>query len=240
MRIFNIGDLNTVKSITPLSGSVALREMYLWARWYKPENNILFSYQLKSQPRITKVVKIEYGKTYTFEDIRLLLGNQFNHTVTICDLTIDSEARVNLNFNSKPDSYNFKNLKLCKELAFELGLPFKIVYDDQDGKGVVGNRPLREKDVQLTFSDTDLLYVSCKEINENNVIFQNRASDLMGVVPVNRDLENKRLIKFKDDKPLFHDLTKRETLFKLHFDIRSERGYKLPYTKAHLVVLNKR
>jgi len=239
MRVYNVEDLKTVSSLDPIEGSVALRELYLWSRWYKPEGVILFSYQLKSQPLVTKVVKLEYGRTYTFDDIRLLIGNQFNREVTIFDLTIDSDARVNLRFDSRPDQYDFKNLQLCNELAFELGLPFKTTYDNVDGKVVVGTRPLREEDVQLTFSDTDLLYVNCAEIDESNVVFRNNTSDLMAVVPVQKDLENKRLIRFKDDKPLFHNLTERETVYKLNFSIRSQRGHKLPFTKAHLVVLNK-
>lgn len=236
MRVYNIKDLQTVKSVNPIEGSIALREMYIWSRWYKPQTEVLFSYQLKHQPYSTKAVKLEYGKTYTFEDIRLLLGSHFNKLDTVCDLKFDGEGKVNLDFKTR---YNFENLKLCKELVFELQLPYKETYDNKDGKVTIGTTAINEDNVQLTFSDTDLLYVSCEEINETNVIHRNKTSNLMAVVPIKINPENKRLIKFRDNKPLFHDLTERKTVYNLHFSIRSERGNQLPFSKAFLVVLNK-
>ena len=88
MRVINVTDLNGVHSMTPLKGSLALREMYLWPAWYKPKSDILFSYEDTKQPKQIYPVNFHYGKTYTFTDLQKIIRNYLNKGSSIRILLI--------------------------------------------------------------------------------------------------------------------------------------------------------
>ena len=69
MRIINVTKLDGVNLISPIRGSLALRDLYLWPNWHKSKSKVLFSY--KRDDRLHQVF-IE-NKTYTFEDIQNLV-----------------------------------------------------------------------------------------------------------------------------------------------------------------------
>ena len=230
MRVYNVTDLDGVHSMTPIKGSLALREIYLWPAWNKPNSSVLFSYQKKHQPGRVYTVPIEYGKTYMFEDIQKLINDHFNITEIIVIL-YHNNSRVTLNL--KKDK-GFYNLKLCDELVSIMRLPKLETYE-----GLTPGDEVDVNSIKLVFNDTDLLYLKCSELDESNVFENSISSSLMTIVPLEYSTHNNKLIKFRDVKPLFHPLTQRETIYDLHFTIEDSEGNKLPYHKCVFTVLNK-
>jgi len=231
MRVINVTELDGVHSITPIRGSLALREMYLWPAWYKPKSNVLFSYKNKNQSSKIYQVFIE-NKTYTFEDIQNLVRDHLdiskNNQVNI----FYNNGRVTLMVNAKNESYLIHKIKFCDELLNMLKLPKK-----DDYIGVIPGEPVDLHDI--TFNDSDLLYLRCHEIDESNILENSVNSDLIAVVPLEYSTHNNKLISYRDLNPLFHAITPRKMVYNLHFSIQDPQGNDLPFHKYIFTVLNK-
>ena len=234
MRVINVTEVDRVHSITPFKGSLALRDLYLWPAWYKPKNNVLFSYENKNARSRLFRVFIE-NKTYTFADIQKIVREHLdinkNNQVNI----LHNNGRVTLMVNVKNDSsFLIHKIQFCDELLNILKLPKKDEYT-----GVIPGNPVDISDIKLTFNDTDLLYLRCQEIDESNVLENNINSNLIAVVPLKFSTYNNKLIRFNDRNPLFHPITKRQMVYNLHFSIQDSRGNDLPSHKFHFTILNK-
>ncbi|MCE2507407.1 MAG: hypothetical protein J4F36_13275, partial [Nitrosopumilaceae archaeon] len=183
MYIFNVTDIEQpIESLTPLSGSLALRELYVWPGWYKPKSDVLFSYEDKKQPDQIYTVPFQYGKTYTFADLQDIIRKHLNrgssnpNTANI----FYNNKRVTFMINKNLDkNYSIHNIKFCDELLDTLKLSKK---DDYIADIVTGN-PVDEQDIKLTFSDTDLLYFKCAEIDDSTILENSNNSTLMSIIP---------------------------------------------------------
>lgn len=234
MRVINVTKLDGVHSITPFKGSLALRDLYLWPAWYKPKNNVLFSYENKKAPSRVYRVFIE-NNTYTFADIQKLIRDNLDHNKNNQVNIFHNNGRVTLMVNVKNDSsFLIHKIQFCDELLNILKLPKK-----DDYTGVINGDPVELSDIKFTLNDSDLLYLRCHEIDESNVLENSINSNLMSVVPLEYSTYNNKLITYKDLKPLFHPITKRQMVYNLHFSIQDSRGSDLPFHKFHLTVLNK-
>lgn len=232
MRVINVTDLNGVHSITPLRGSLALREMYIWPAWYKPKSNVLFSYKNKNQSRRIYQVFIE-NKTYTFADIQELIRTHLDINKNSQVDIFYNNGRVSLMVNVKNDlSFLLHKIQFCDELLDMLKLPKK-----DDYTGVTPGDPVDLYDI--TFNDSDLLYLKCREIDESKVLENSTNSDLMAVIPLEYSTHNNKLISYRDLKPLFHPMTERKMIYNLHFSIQDSQGNNLPFHKCIFTVLNK-
>ena len=231
MRVLNMIDQDKHSELTPITGSVALRELYIWPGWYTPTSNVLFSYERSHQKGTVYNVLIEMGKTYTFYDIQGLLLDHLNQAGRIANV-YHNAGMVTMNIQNT--NVSVINLKLCDELANILKLPKMTTYS-----GFIQGKQVNEADIKLTFSNTDHLYFKCREIDETKVFENSKNSDLIALVPLEYSTRNDKLIKFRDLDPLFHPLTTRKTVYALHFSVEDEHGNKLPLLKHMFTVLNK-
>lgn len=234
MRVINVTDLDGVHSVTPLKGSLALREMYLWPAWYKPKNNILFTYENKNQPKRLFRVFIE-NKTYTFEDIQSLVREHLDHNKNSQVNIFHNNERVTLMVNVKNDSsFLIHKIQFCQEMLDVLKLPKK-----DDYTGITPGSNVALDDIKLTLNDTDLLYLRCREIDESKVLKNSTNSDIMAVIPLEYSTYNNKLISHRDLNPLFYTITPRKMVYNLHFKIQDPQGNDLPFHKCIFTVLNK-
>lgn len=215
MNIFTLDKLN-VKKHRPITGSLALRELYLQPDWKKPpKNNILFSYTRKSNPGFLSVVYIEEGKTYDFATIQTLIRKH-----------LDSDDNlINIFYNDRKVTFWIKpaaDLKVtfCDELVKVLRLP---QMNNLPSTGVIQSGIVAEEAIKLTFGLPQMLYLKCKELED----------PVLAIIPVGER------IKFRDDNPLFIDLKTNVSIFELHFSITNEYDNKLPFKKLDFRVLNK-
>ena len=235
MRVINVTDLDGVHSITPFKGNLALRDLYLWPAWYKPKSNVLFTYKNKNVPDRIYQVFIE-NKTYTFADIQEVVRHHLDHNKNSqVNIFYNNNGRVTLLVNVKKDSsFLIHKIQFCQELLDILKLPKK-----DDYTGVIPGDPVPLSDIKLTFNDSDLLYLRCHEIDENNVMENSINSNLMSVVPLEYPTHNSKLISYRDINPLFHPITQRQTVYNLRFSIQDSIGRDLPFHKCLFTILNK-
>ena len=235
-RVINVTDLDGVKSVTPMKGSLALREMYLWPQWSKPKSNfLLFTFEHKNQPRMLYQVFAEKSKTYTFEDLQSLIRERLDYNKTNQVNIWHNSGRVTLMVNVKNESsFLLQNIKLSDELVDILKLPKK-----DDYQGSIPGNPVELDDIRLTLNDTDLVYLRCKELDENNILENSTNSDLMAVIPLSYSTANGKLISYRDLNPLFHTITSRKMVYDLHFTIQDPEGNDLPFQKCIFTILNK-
>ena len=162
-RVINVTDLDGIRSATPMKGSLSLREMYLWPAWYKPKSTVMFSYDHKNQPRMLYEVRFKEAKTYKFSDIQKLIRENLDHNKTHQVNFWHNSGRVTLMVDVKNElSFFLENIKFSDELLDILKLPKKDNYQ----RSIPGN-PVELDDIKLTLSDTDLVYLRCKELDEN-------------------------------------------------------------------------
>jgi len=233
-RVINVTDLDGVHSTTPMQGQLALRELYLWPAWYKPKSNVLFTYENKNQPRRIYSVFSE-NKTYTFDDIQKIVREHLDHNKNKQVNILHNSERVTLMVDVKNEaSFLIHKIKFCDELLDILKLPKK-----DDYIGVTPGEYVDIADIKLTFNDSDLLYLRCREIDKSNVLENSTNSDLMSVVPLKYATDNNKLIHYRDLKPLFYPITQRNMVYNLHFSIQDPYGNDLPFHKCLFTILNK-
>jgi hypothetical protein len=141
-----------------------------------------------------------------------------------------NNSRVTLNLIADQAVHN---LKLCDELVNIMRLPKLEKYE-----GITPGEVVDVSSIKLTFSDTDLLYLKCKELDESKILENSTHSNLMTIIPLEYLTHNNKLIKFRDVQPLFHPLTERKMIYDLHFTIEDPQGSKLPFHKCVFTVLN--
>ena len=234
-RAINVTDLDSVKSTTPMKGSLALREMYLWPAWYKPKSNILFTYEHTNRPQILYQAFAEMGKTYTFEDLQKLIREHLDQ-YKIYQVNIwHNSGRVTLMVNVKSESSFFLHkIKFSDELLDILKLSKK-----DDYQGSIPGQPVELNDIRLCLNNTDLVYLRCKELDENYILENSTNSDLMAVIPLKYSTDNGKLISYRDLNPLFQKITSRKMVYNLHFTIQDTKGNNLPFHKCIFTILNK-
>ena len=126
--------------------------------------------------------------------------------------------------NIKNDStYPIHKIQFCEEPLNMLKFSNK-----DDYTGVIHGEPVDLYD--LTFNDSDLLYIRYREIDENNIIENSITSNLMAVVPLEYSTHNK-LISYRNLNPLFYPMTKRKMVYNLHFSMQDSKGNNLPFHK---------
>ena len=215
MNIFTLDTLN-VRKHRPITGSLALRELYLQLDWKKtPKNNILFSYEKKSSPGLRSDVYVEEGKTYDFSTIQALIRKHL----------ANDDNLVNIFYNDKKVTFWIKpsaDLKVtfCDELVKVLRLP---QINNLPSKGIIQSGYVLEEDITLTFGLPQMLYLNCIELEE----------PILAMIP------GEKRIKFCDDNPLFINLKTNVSIFELHFSLTNEYGNKIPFKKLDFRILNK-
>ena len=215
MRVFTLTDINKpIELVNEITGTVALRELYIWPGWFKPKTNVLFSYNLKSKGRDSlELVHVEQGKTYTFSDIQKLIRQHLDrNSVNI----FYNAGRVTLMVDVKMDpKFNIGSISFSDELLDMLKLPKK-----QDYQGITPGMLVEESDIRLTLSDAGLLYFKCAQVDDTTTYENNMRSDIIAIVPLEFSTSN--------DKN-----------FKLNFSITDEQGVELPIHKVVCSILNK-
>ena len=222
-KVHTVTDINIpITQSTSISGSIALRDLYLVPGWKRPKSNILFSYQKKNHEGKVYQVLIESGKTYTFSDFQDLLREHLDTSHTAIFNIFYNAGRVTLMVNIKNDpAFNYEKIKLCDELLEVLGLPQK-----DDYTGITPGKPVDYDSIKLTFITTDLLYFRCKQITGS---YQDgKESTNMAVVQSGL---------YRDPHPLYYKLTENGSLYRLDFSIEDQDGNKLPFKKSCFTVV---
>ena len=233
-RVFTLKDINKpIKQDNHITGTIALRECYIWPAWYTPKNNVLFSYNLKSRGRGSlENVLIEQGLTYTFEDLQMLIRYTLDHNYVNI---FHNEGRVTLMVNVKNDpNYKIGSISFSDELLDILKLPKK-----DDYTGITPGGFVKEEDIKLTLSDTNLLYFRCRQVDPTATYENSDTSDIIAIIPLEFSTSNDKLIRYHDSKPIFFNLDPSQIHFKLNFYLTDEYGNKLPTHKVIAQVLNK-
>ena len=216
-KVHTVTDISKpITQSTPITGSIALRDLYLVPDWVTPKTNVLFSYQNKGK---VYQALIEPGKSYTFEGFQDLLLEHF----PAANFNIFYNAgRVTLMVNIKNDpDFKFTNIKFCDEMLQLLGLPRK-----DDYTGITPGKPVAYDSIKLTFLTTDLLYFRCKQITGS---YQD-STESTNMVVVQAGF-------FRDPDPLFYRLTENGTLYHLEFSIEDQDGNKLPVKHACFTII---
>ena len=160
------------------------------------------------------------GKTYTLEDLQKLIRDHLDHN-NISQMNIwHNSGRVILMVNVKNESSFFlQKIKFSDELLDILKLPKKDNYQES-----IPGSPVELDIIRLCLNDIDLVYLRCKELDENYILENSTNSDLMAVIPLQYSADNGKLISYRDLNPLFHAITTRKTVFNLHFTIQDPEG----------------
>ena len=237
MRVLTLTDINKpIELVNEITGTVALRELYIWPGWFKPKTNVLFSYNLKSKGRGSlELVLVEQGKTYTFSDIQNLIRQHLDRDSDNSVNIFYNAGRVTLMVDVKMDpKFNIGSISFSDELLEMLKLPKK-----QDYQGITPGMLVEESDIRLTLSDAGLLYFKCAQVDDTTTYENNMRSDIIAIVPLEFSTSNDKMIRYHDSKPLFFNLDPHQTHFKLKFSITDEQGVELPIHKVVCSILNK-
>ena len=214
MNIFTLHAINEpIKRDKPITGSLALRELYIQHDWKKPKTNILFSYTKNpsNASAIRNLVYIEDSKTYTFSDIQKLV---IKHLAREGVKIFHNGGRVTFMITKGADV----SVSFCSELLEVLRFP-----KGNDLSGNIQGDLVAEEDITLTFANPQMLYLKCPQLED----------PILAMVPVSKP------VVFRDDNPLFIDLKTDMSIYELDFLLNDENGGKLPFEKIDFRVLNK-
>ena len=232
MKAFNITDItNPINSITPYTGDIALTAAYFKPRWYKPQQKALFLWE-RTGSDVKNYIRIENGKTYTFQNIVDLLKT---HLGNAYQFLIFNDDKVSLKLN-KADA--IENVMFCSELLDKFELPILQNYITD---APIQGREILDKNVNITFNNTDLLFFRCIEL-DNSINFENSCeSDILAIVPFKSTqiIDGHHYISHEFRNIVWKPLDNRITNYELKFAATDKEGNILPFYEHAFVLLNK-
>ena len=203
-------------------GDITLLQAKFWPGWVHPRDGHLLKYQLTGATRVYSV-PIQMGKVYNFKDFEAVLDQTFNVKGQPRNVDFYLNERINLNIGG-----NVASITLTDSLVKLFKLP------QRKNNTFTGNNygePV--KAIQITFNDTDILMLTCSEIDSTTHL-NNAETKALYIMPITTSMDGSITPNLATPA---RGVFRNNYLKELHFKTQDPHGNALPLKKVFMRLL---